>query len=60
MIRNPHLGGVCGEIAVRDLRVYNFLEAAQHFEYKVGTCSAWVPAAHTVVQVVWWSHSCDA
>lgn len=35
MVRNPHLGGVCGEIAVRDLRVYNFLEAAQHFEYKL-------------------------
>jgi len=35
MVRHPHIGGVCGEIAVRDMRMYNFLEAAQHFEYKL-------------------------
>ena len=35
MESNPQIGGCCGEIAVRNPRVYNILEAAQHFEYKV-------------------------
>ena len=35
MERDPNVGGCCGEIAVRDLRYYQFLQAAQHFEYKV-------------------------
>lgn len=35
MEENPQVGGCCGEIAVRNPRVYNILEAAQHFEYKV-------------------------
>lgn len=29
------MGGVCGEIAVRSPRVYNLVEASQHFEYKI-------------------------
>ncbi len=29
------VGGVCGEIAVRDPRMYNMIESAQHFEYKL-------------------------
>ena len=33
--KNPQLGGVCGEIAVRNPRIYNLIEASQHFEYKV-------------------------
>ena len=42
---NPQLGGVCGEIAVKDARYYNLLESAQVFEYKIshvmdkGVCS---------------------
>ena len=32
---NPQIGGVCGEIAVRNPRLYNLIEASQHFEYKV-------------------------
>jgi chitin synthase len=32
---NPQIGGVCGEIAVRKPRLYNFVESSQHFEYKV-------------------------
>ena len=32
---NPQIGGVCGEIAVRNPRVYNLIEASQHFEYKI-------------------------
>ena len=32
---NPQIGGVCGEIAVHDPRLYNIVEAAQHFEYKL-------------------------
>ncbi len=33
--RFPQIGGVCGEIAVRTPRLYNFVEASQHFEYKI-------------------------
>jgi chitin synthase len=32
---NPQIGGVCGEIAVRNPQFYNFVVASQHFEYKV-------------------------
>jgi chitin synthase len=35
MQKNPQVGGVCGEIAVRNPRIYNLIEASQHFEYKV-------------------------
>lgn len=35
MHHNPTIGGVCGEVAVRQPRVYNIIEAAQNFEYKV-------------------------
>ena len=31
----PQIGGVCGEIAVRSPRLQNFIEASQHFEYKI-------------------------
>lgn len=35
MEENPQIGGVAGEIAVREPKIYNMLEAAQHFEYKI-------------------------
>ena len=35
MENNPQLGGVCGEITVRNPKVYNMIEASQYFEYKI-------------------------
>lgn len=35
MQQNPQIGGVCGEITVRNPKIYNPVEASQHFEYKV-------------------------
>ena len=32
---NPQLGGVCGEITVKNARYYHLLESAQVFEYKI-------------------------
>lgn len=40
MEENPQVGGCCGEIAVRSPRVYNLIEASQHFEYKISHVSA--------------------
>ena len=50
--KNPQIGGVCGEIAVRNPRIYNLVEASQHFEYKIshvmdkGGCAGVVLGAH--------------
>jgi chitin synthase len=35
MEENHQIGGVCGEIAARSPRFSNFIESAQHFEYKI-------------------------
>jgi chitin synthase len=35
MEENHQIGGVCGEIAARSPRFSNFVESAQHFEYKI-------------------------
>lgn len=35
MENNPQLGGVCGEITVRNPKIYNLIEASQYFEYKI-------------------------
>ncbi len=32
---NHQIGGVCGEIAARQPKFFNFIESAQHFEYKI-------------------------
>jgi hypothetical protein len=35
MEENHQIGGVCGEIAAREPKFFNFVESSQHFEYKI-------------------------
>ena len=54
MEENHQVGGVCGEIAARSPRWTNFVESAQHFEYKMShvldkcTCTRTLLTALTV------------
>ena len=35
---DPQTGGCCGEIAVRNMRPYSFLDSIQNFEYILNHC----------------------